>query len=183
MRAFPDPSNSPAHHTRSLRIGAPSIAISTSAGAHATWIRSFCHVIRLTVYTTADATRSQISLTQLHGLSPILESLAFIPSTTLPSEALNLACSFPFLKDLSLYSNTEDGLGDEWTPPSISPKFTGTLMLVTGNGIQPYARRLLDLPGGLHFSGISIRCPDRCSDDSRVSVGMFRDPGISLHLL
>ena len=41
-----------------------------------------------------------------------------------------------------------------------SPKLTETLVLnVTGGGIRPHVRRLLDLPGDLRFSSILITCP------------------------
>ena len=39
-------------------------------------------------------------------------------------------------------------------PPSTSPPLTGSLRIFTKNGIAGTARRLMDLPGGLHFREI-----------------------------
>ena len=158
MRTFPDPFNSPAHYARGLSIDPPRIVTTASMDAHV-WIRSFRNVASLSVH-SFRVNNSQISLAQLHGLFPVLESLTFSLSSVPSSELFKLACSFPSLKDLSLL-HPENQPDIEWTIPSTSPKLTGSLTLVASDGIQSNVRRLLDLPGGLHFSRISVLCPDR----------------------
>ena len=161
MKAFPDPSDSPAHYTRSLSIGIPSLITAANADARA-WLRSFRNVARLLVFKAIWDDDSHISFIQLHGFSPILESLSLKYPSALPSEVLNLAFSFPSLQDLFLVSFTESEPESKRTIPSTSPKFTGalSLALLAKGGIQPYACRLLDLPGGLHFSSVTIFCRD-----------------------
>ena len=48
MKRFPDPSNSPAHHTRTLSIfGTPVIVITATDAGVSDWIRAFHNVVRL----------------------------------------------------------------------------------------------------------------------------------------
>ena len=157
--AFPDPSNSPAHHARSLSVGACSFYTTASMDVRP-WICSFRHVTKLRVY-TIWYDDSQVYLTQLQGFSPVLESLSLIYSAIPTSEIFDLVCSFPSLNDLSLVSLTDEETKGGWAIPSTSPKFTGQLVLRMGSGIRSDVRRLLDLPGGLHFSSISITSPVR----------------------
>ena len=151
-KAFPDPSSSPGHHTRYLWI-------SDLAAVTSPWIRSFCHLQELRVSTLPWDDTSGAPFLKLHGLSPTLKSLRLITSTTPPSKILDLICSFPLLEDLILYYQEPESDGDEWVAPPTSPKFTGTLHLT--EDIRSVARRLLALPGGLHFANITIRCPVR----------------------
>ena len=60
MEAFPNPSNSPAHHTRSLTISSPE-AIATAGLSARAWIRTFHHIVALSVETTGS-NDSQVSL-------------------------------------------------------------------------------------------------------------------------
>ena len=181
MKAFPDPSNSPARYTRSLSIGVPSLLTSTNTDAHA-WLRSFCRVVRLLVFKAVWTDDRPVSLTQLHGFSPILESLSLQYPSASPSGFLNLAVSFLSLKDLFLVSLAEGDADDGWSIPSTSPKFTGALVLITRDWIHPYARRLLDLPGGLHFSSVSILCSDRDAESTARLVSRCSDTIESLFI-
>ena len=153
MKAFPDPSNSPAHHTRTLSILGPWDFTAVQLTVVRPWVHSFRHIVSL-VATRFDG----VSLNQLHGISPILKSLKLdIPSVS-PLEIIDLICSFPLLENFWLrYGGFPTRNNpDEWNSPPTSPKLTGSLYL-DGN-ICPVVRGMLDLPGGLHFAKISIHC-------------------------
>ena len=170
---FPDPSNSPAYHTRYLSIrGVPTI---TTADADVGgWIHTFHCVVNLGL-DTLGRDDSKFALSLLHGFSPILKSLTLTYTSIPPSGIFNFACSFPLLEDLALLSRGHEGMVDGWRTPLTSPKLTGSLYLGMKWGIRSTVRRLLDLPGGLHFSKITTLCLDedvgsttdllsRCSD-------------------
>ena len=180
MKAFPDPSNSPARYVRDLSIGAHQFPPALSMDFHA-GIRSFRHVTTLKLY-TIWCDDSRISLAQLHGFSPVLKSLLLLYESAPPSEVFNLVCSFPSLEDLSLFSTADDEPDGEWTIPSTSPKLTGTLVLEMEGGIRPDVRRLLDLPGGLHFSSIWVSCPDRDAESMAGLVSECSDTLETLHI-
>ena len=194
MKAFPDPLDSPAHHTRSLTISG--IAAATAATTHGhPWVRSFRTLVELNVK-TVDRYGGDlgISLVQLHGLSPTLKSLHIYRSSLLLFEIFNLTCSFPLLKDLTLcsisfqYEHVHDPMG----VPETSPKLTGSLGLKWE--ICSVAPRLLALPGGLHFTKITMDCCEisikwvkklvlRCSGtleslclDASMITGAFHSP-------
>jgi len=152
MKAFPDPTNSPAHHTRTLGIHCPRPIKAT----HVDTISSFCGVVRLEV-TVGQLYHGGITLVPLHGLSPVLRSLRLDFATLPDSDIFGLICSFPLLEDLALSSISRGQRDGQWTTPSTSPRLTGSLELsrVT-EGIQPITRRLLDLPNGLHFTTIVV---------------------------
>jgi len=150
---FPDPSNSPAHHTHTLYIHyLPTLtAADTDVGG---WIRTFHNVVNLHFERiTWESHRSP--LVSFHGLSPTIRSLSL---TCTSFEVFDIICSFPLLEDLTLVLMAR-GAADGWTAPLTSPKLTGSLNLIpqTG-GIGPAARRLLALPGGLHFAKIRVSC-------------------------
>jgi hypothetical protein len=156
-KAFPDPSTSPARYTRTLSIrDIPVItAVDEDVGG---WVRTFHNLVNLRLDSRDWESRTpgpQLSLIPFHGLSPNLRSL----DLTSPSpEALDLICSFPLLEDLTWAPLIQ---GDVlWDVPSTSPELTGSLNLTTIKGIRPGARRLLNLPGGLHFTKIMIGCPN-----------------------
>ncbi|KAF9791202.1 hypothetical protein BJ322DRAFT_1104864 [Thelephora terrestris] len=156
MRAFLHPSNSPAHQTRSLSIyGFLAIASAESTVVRA-WVHSFRHIETLVVNLSWN---DGDSLSQLHGLSPILKSLKVDESVISPPELIDLICSFPLLEDVWLrcIATVTWGDTDGWDIPSTSPKLTGSLYL--SGDIHPVVRRMLDLPGGLHFAKISTFCP------------------------
>ena len=150
-RTFPDPSNSPAHHVSTLSLQGVFATRLADPGV-GPWIRSFNRVG--TLDGRLGCYKDRVSLVQLHGFSPTLKSLR-LGLTNIPlSKVFNLVCSFPLLEDLELLTYTPANEIDDWDSPSTSPKFTGSLKL--GGEIRSIARRLCDLPGGLHFSKIRL---------------------------
>ena len=130
MQLFPDPSNSPAHHTRSLRIGTPALTLIMSSFARPL-VCSFRFVVRLRL---GSCRRDEFSKT------------------------IDLICSFPLLEHLSLWSPASDNdTGNVWVPPSTSPKLTGSLVL-EGDGVGAIIPPFLSLPGGLQFTHIQAPC-------------------------
>ena len=148
MKAFPDPSNSPARHTRFLWISEP-------LAARSTCIRSFHCLEELSVDVFGWEDTREASLVQLRGFSPILKSL-YLVQFPIP-EIFNLICSFPLLENFTVRYGRPERDGAEWVAPSTSPKLTGTLLLM--DEIRSVARGLLTLPGGLHFTKIVMMCP------------------------
>ena len=180
-RVFPDPSNSPAHYARTLSITTSTDLLPTAGGTDArAWIRSFFLVTRLTVHINDDDCR--IPLAQLHGFSPVLKSLFLVYFSPPPSEVFNLVCSFPSVADLSLVSLAEEETKGGWTIPSTSPNLTGKLLLRMYGRIRPDVRWLLGLPGGLHFSCISIGGPDSEAESTADLVLRCSDTMKSLHI-
>ena len=154
MKAFPDPFNSPAHYTRILHLSRFNVATVAIPDVHP-WVHSFNNVVDLRV-ATLGLDDHYVPLTQLRGLSPTLKSLSLSYSFAPLSDSLNFICSFPLLEDLALSSLTTKRNTDEWVAPPTSPKFTGFFLL---NGDNRYiTRKLLDLPGGLRFSEITVSC-------------------------
>ena len=153
---FPDPSGSPAHYTRSLRLSNLEV---TTVGISNTlpWIHSFNNVVELEVV-GVGVKYHNITFTQLRGLSPTLKYLHIFHSLTPLPEVVDFIYSFPLLEDLSMsYIQCHDWENiDSWDPPPISPKFNGSLLLnCSDRGIT---RKLLDFQGGIHFSKITVSC-------------------------
>ena len=143
-KAFPDPSNSPAHHTRTPSISNMSFNTTTLGDL----INTFPNIVRLQL--------SDLSLAfpaPFHELLPTVRSLE-LSYTSL--EAFYLIYSFPLLENLSLNALFPRSDTDGWNPPLTSPTFTGSLILRAGEGTHSVIRRLLVLPDGLHFSEITI---------------------------
>ena len=155
-KTFPDPSNSPAHYTRSLTIRGLPIIPASDPGAGC-WIQAFRNVVHLDLE-NAPWTDHQVSLAPFHGLSPAVRSLRM---TATPSKVFDLVCSFPLLEDLALSSMRPAGGAVGWSVPLASPKLTGSLNLMTVGETQSIARQLLDLPDGLHFANITVLCLDK----------------------
>ena len=162
MKAFPDPSNSPAHYARTLAIlgGKLVAAASTDVGR---WILAFHNVVHFHVnagsWVENWGYNYQISLIPFHGLSPTIRSLCLYSSFIPSSETLDLVCSFPLIEDFTFISYDRENEPKEWTAPLTSPKLTGSLKLesvVGGIGLGSAVRRLLDLPNGLHFRKIVL---------------------------
>ena len=109
------------------------------------WIRTFHNVEHLNF---SDASRAV--LVPFYGFSSAVRSLHLTRST---ADVFDLICSLPLLEDLTLHLLYHDS--DEWNTPSTSPKLTGTLYLRTRSCTCKVIRRLLDLPGGLHFSKVN----------------------------
>jgi hypothetical protein len=187
-KKFPDPSNSPAHHTRSLSIYGLSVITAEDADT-SDRIRTFHNLVHL--HLECLVVDQQVSLTPFHGLSSTLRSLSL---RAISLEVLDLICSFPLLEDLALALL---GYGSEgWNTPSTSPKLTGSLELRAFGEIRPAIRRLSGLPGGLHFTKVTIACLNedirstmelvsRCSDTLEslaiyhFTPGVFTSPSMS----
>jgi hypothetical protein len=180
-KTFPDPSNSPAHHTRHLSIYGLSVVTAADADMGG-WIRAFHNVVHLYLQPFGSEGH-QVSLVPFHGFSPNLRSLRL---TFTSSEVLDLICSFPLLEDLAL---APFGSGsDVWNTPSTSPKLTGSLDLRAFGTIRPVARRLVGLPG-LHFTKITIAylnedvesvtdLVSKCSNTLKYLDIRYRAPGV-----
>ena len=89
-RAFPDSSNSPAHHIRSLFVDASVV----DPGA-VNWIRTFHNVEHLKL-----SGASRAVLVPFYGFSPAVGSLYLTRST---ADVFDLICSLPLLRDLALH--------------------------------------------------------------------------------
>lgn len=153
MEAFPDPSDSPARYTHSLVIHESLVAIAP----YISWIRAFSDIVQLHL----DGDVGPHFLIPLHGFSHTLKSLRLGCRTSIPfSEMFSFVCSFPLLENLWLAASINDAMGHEWSVPSTSPKFTGTLSLRMITGIRSVVRCLVELPGGLHFTNIDLACGD-----------------------
>lgn len=150
-KTFPDPSNSPAHHTRTLFVC--NLRTPTTADTDVTgWIHTFCNVIRLEFMFVDRA-----ALGPFYGLSSTIRSLHLSDSTAGVSDFI---CSFPLLEDLLLMDLSPESGAYEWDAPSTSPKLTGFLDLRTPGVTCPVTRQLLNLPGGLRFSKIHVKFDD-----------------------
>ena len=153
---FPDPSNSPAYYTHSLSIRGP-LTVTAADADEGGWIRTFHSLVSLDL-DTIGCDDSQVSLVLLHGLSPTLKSLILTYTSIPSSEVFGFVCSFPLLEDLSMVSRGYENKAGGWKTPLTSPKLTGSLHLGMKGGIRSATHRLLDLPGGLHFSKITAMC-------------------------
>ena len=146
-KAFPDPSNSPAYHTRTLSVHRIRVIAAADTGVDG-WIRTFRSVVHLKL-----SGMDRTSPIPFCGLSPAIRSLSLI---NVPLDAFDLICSFPLLEDLTLVVLFPVGDEDGWNPPLKSPKLTGTLDLKMFGRANCVTRRLLVLPDGLHFSKITV---------------------------
>ena len=153
MKIFPDPSNSPAHHTRSLSIRSFP-AVTTADADVAIWVRTFRNVVDVH-FGDLIWTGQHDPLTPFYGFSHTVRSLR-LTSTTFG--VFNLICSFPLLEDLALVSLRPEIDTDGGRAPLTSPKLTGSLELSVVRGIRSAVRRLLDFPDGLRFSKVEVCC-------------------------
>ena len=172
--AFPDPSTSPAHYAEALSIGC-SHAVTAADAEPGGWITGFSRVVHFDV--TGQGLffgLSKIPLTSFHGFSPVVKSL-HVDFDLLPSSRiLNLALSFPLLEDLTVIVHLNGGFADRDDFDGLSatdqlsnpPIFTGSLGLFIKRGMELIARRLLSLPGGIHFR--------------KLALGWFREEDLSL---
>jgi len=154
---FPDPSNSPAHYTRSLSIYGITDADD--------WIRAFLNVEHLLLQGTG-----WYPLIPFYALSPAVRSLHLIYTTI---DAFELICSFPLLEDLVLFDlhpgQQEDLSFGRWNAPSTSPKLTGSLDLRVSWEFHSIVHKLCSLPNGLHFTNITLRF---VAGDARATVDL-----------
>ena len=155
-KAFPDPSRSPVHYTHTLAVGCDP-AIMAADAEEGGWIQTFSHVVSLALETTKYGGEEELSFVPFHKFSTSLRSLRVFSILLPPSQVLNLIRSLPLLEDLALIghgmwdSDDDESDGPPTAFPSASPALTGTLELFLFQGRTGVARRLLDLPNGLHF--------------------------------
>ncbi|KAF9643900.1 hypothetical protein BDM02DRAFT_1281204 [Thelephora ganbajun] len=157
---FPDPSRSPAHHTHTLTICC-SEAVTAADAQEGGWIRTFSNVTRLKM--SGDFERPKASLIPFHNFSPALKYL-HVASATFPcAQIFDFICSFRLLEDLDLVQRRviiagpidRDGAIFQ---PSTSPALTGILRVYLSESMEYATRRLLNLPGGLHFRKLELSC-------------------------
>jgi len=168
-KAFPDPSNSPSHHTHTMFVRCNQLIVAANA-REVDLIQTFSHVARLRLFwlsmdnslrpTTDDL--KKISLAPFHKFSSTLKSLR-LQFLLLPyPQIFNLVHSSPLLEDFALFGlspSSSDGgdiPGQQAAIPLSSPAFTGCLELHIRRGMGNPARRLLDMPGGLHFRKLAL---------------------------
>ena len=153
-KTFPDPSNSPAHHTCALEVYCSEVIS----------VPTFPCLVRLEVISLS----SQMNLTPFYELPPTLKSLFLSTIFTLPlSKVFNLIRSLPSLENLSLigsedeinYNDPDDPYTVVPSPPS--PPLSGTLKLCLFGEIAGTVRRLLGLPSGLHFRVFRLQWYER----------------------
>ena len=160
--AFPDPPNSPAHHTQTLLIN------HRGKGFPENHLTSFCNVTRLILH-VHSTDGLPISLTQLHGFTPSLKSLHMTFPSVPFSDILDLVYSFPLLDNLLL-----TGLpmaSDVKVAPLVRPPFSGSLCLAVFQEMNVMADHLLSLPGGIHFRKLIL--PWICDQDLPTMVGLI----------
>ena len=135
-KAFPDPTNSPAHFVRSLQVLRVPSDIEESGW---TW-SSFCRVESLDLYRSSKYPEegSEFSLSAFRGFSPSVKYLTVRSGTLIAPDTFDLIRSFPFLEDLtfngdgSLY---DDNQSDGPQISSTSPVLTGTLRFSVGGAL------------------------------------------------
>ena len=157
MKMFPNPSNSPAQHTRSLTIRRPvylSVPDTPTDAEVTSCARAFRNVVHLHFRCLFWADHKP-RLVPFYGFSHTLRSLRL---TLTSFQVFDLVCSFPLLEDLALIALRFGPGLVEWIAPSTSPKLTGSLELNTSDGIRHAICRLLDFPDGLHFAEITAVC-------------------------
>jgi len=158
---FPDSTDSPAHHARTLVIHCPDLVVASDA-EEGGWIRAFSGVANLGVYNDNWYSKAPVSLAPFRGFSPTLKSLRIFPITLPCPELFDLIRSSPLLEDLFLRCQDKSSANDDGPHEqqaavrSTSPMLTGTLDLDIIGGIRNTARQLLDLPGGLRFRGLVL---------------------------
>ena len=149
---FPDPLNSPSHHTRTLSIYFPELVTTEDTNS----LLTFCGVSTLIVV-VSSMHRRNLSLAPLCGFSFTVRSLRMKFGEYQSFEVLDLIYSLPLLEDLSLVCNYGRQRFGVWNNTNFtSPRFTGTLELRFLRGMRLFACRLLDLPNGIHFKKIAV---------------------------
>ena len=156
--AFPDPSTSPAHYTKTLYVdGINATAADAEAGS---WLGGFSRVVHLRLG-SRGLLMFEVSFVPFHGFSPI-RSLHVDPNVPPSSQLLHLILSFPLLEDLTVDACLGPvSIGSVSNEPQIvsrpsnSPACTGSLVL-SRRAIEPFARQLLSLPGGIHFRKLDL---------------------------
>ena len=161
-KTFPDPATSPAYHTKTLYVGPQVVAAADPEVG--SWVRGFPRVVHVTVGNQGLPPFESSSLVPFHGFSPAITSLR-LTSVVFPSpRVFDLVTSFPLLEDLAVIAaqdlpfDDHDGSDGLWTavqPPN-PHIFTGSLELYLKAGMERFTRRLLSLPGGIHFRKLTL---------------------------
>jgi hypothetical protein len=150
-KTFPDPSMSPAHYTKTLSVGCSEVVTAADADEGG-WIRGFSCVAHLEMCSQGSVSSS---LVPFHSL-PAIKSLR-ITFPVLPfQQVFNLILSFPFLEDLEVVSSYDGPDRLPTAQPSRPPMLTGSLKLCLQGGMEHFIRRLLSLPGGIHFRKLAL---------------------------
>ena len=160
---FPDPSASPAHFAKSLRVGCASDVAIADAEVGG-WLTGFTHITHLEVESIETyCTEPAASLVAFHGFSSTVKSLCMACADHPPSQIFDFILSSPLLEDLTVTSyrvRVDDGDGSDNTPtfvrPSNTPVLNGTLKLSLDQGMKPIISRLLVIPGGIHFRKLTL---------------------------
>jgi hypothetical protein len=169
---FPDPSTSPARYAKNLFVGCPEV-VTTADAEVGGWITGFSRVISLRVGAPRlDGLPS--SLVPFYGFSPALKSL-YVGFIIVPlPQIFDLILSSPLLEDLTVVTShgtsMPDGSGSDWVQPSTPPMLTGSLELYILGGIELAVRRLLSLPGGIHFRKLGL--PSVYDEDPLAITGL-----------
>jgi hypothetical protein len=176
---FPDPSTSPAGYAKALFIDCPQVA---TAGS---WIRDFSRVehfgVGVHIHALAfDLNESPTPLVLFHGFSLVLKTLDVVVRALPSSQIFNLVLSFPLLEDLMvigyremLYDQGDDSEEDEIstiTQPSSPPRLTGSFRLCLEGGMGPFTRRLLSVPGSIHFRNLTLTL--LCEEDFSTTAAL-----------
>jgi hypothetical protein len=162
---FPDPSTSPAYYAKTLLFGC-FYSVTTKDAEVGGWIRGFSRVEHLAMDSRKLIVNELVSLVPFHGFSLAIRSLrmTFDIVSNFP-QIFNLILSFPLLEDLavtvSYVSSAFSIYGLDEPPtaaqPSSPPMLTGSLELNLEGGMEPFVRRLLSLPGGIHFRKLDLK--------------------------
>ena len=166
-QTFRDPSTSPACYTKSLLIGSEVLTDADADGNG--WIEGFSSVVHLELV-GQDTCGWRVARVLFRGFSVIQSfRVDFCASADFSSSQIfDLILSFPLLDHLSVTDYRmldEYHMGDNYTDsdevsaviqPSSLLMFTGSLKLRLQEGIGPVVRRLLSLPGGVHFRKLNL---------------------------
>ena len=190
-KTFPDPSTSPAYYAKTLSISCLPVAVVADAESGG-WITGFSRVVHLEVadHHMEHVDQLATSLVLFHGFSPTIKSLRV--TLTVPMESshiFSLILSFPLLEDLIVTTrynaSTDNGDGSDRlstiVQPSDPPAFTGCLDLYLVEGMAPIARRLLSLPGGLHFWKLTLKM--FCGEDVLLTMALVEKCSHTLEFL
>jgi hypothetical protein len=157
---FPDPSTSPACYAKFLVVGCFEALTDADADAGG-WITGFSRVEYLGLEGQRLFASGSSTLSLFRGFSPITYLHVVFNETHIPPpRVFSLILSFPLLEGLTVSTTSKISADDDdgsdrlstVVQPSSPPMFTGSLELLLGHGgMKPFTRRLLSLPGGIHF--------------------------------
>ena len=187
-RMFSDPSTSPAHFAKSLRVGC-ACAITAADAVAGGWLTGFTHIVRLEVLTRQVPEVPTISLVPFRDFSDTVKPLHIKSVDLPPSRFFDFILSSPLLEDLTVANHgvwADDGDGFDDPPTFIQssnpPVFTGSLELSSmGGGMNLVAGRLLSAPGGIHFRKLTLMW--HREEDSLSIIGLVRECSHTLESL